>query len=1001
MKKLLLFLTLLIGITFTVSAKYDLFPRISIGDVAKPEDGAIFSVQSTTGSSVPCPKMTEVQRDALVDLGPGFCIFNTTAASTQFYNGSSWLNAGSGAVLSEWSTGTVYGVGNFVYTTPDYKLWAANTAHTAGATFAGDIANWDELSSGMAAIGSSTDNGIARWDGTSGNAVQDSSVLIDDTDNVSGIVNLTVTGTTTINTGLTGPLKATSGVISASDIDLTSEVTGALPIANGGTNSSTALNNNFVMISSGGGIVEDSAVSTTELNYLDGITSALVELTGAQTITGIKTFSALPVFSAGIDVNDASTINASGAVDTLTIDNSGSGDSLRVDHSGSGIALDLNGESDFSDDITMSGTGQLKLPEGTTAQRSGTPADGMLRFNSDLDRYEGYKESSSAWDELGGGGQGGINYLADTKDSDFEISIGNWVAFDDGAVTVPVDGTGGSPTVISCTRNTTTPIRGSGDMVVTSTAASAQGEGCSADFDIDNGMKGQKLTGSLWVDTSAASYADDDLGIFVYDKTNTNLIRVNGEDIKGTKGKIYFQFQAASDSTSYRVILMARTTAVLGYSIYFDQISVGPTSLARGTIVTDWKDYTSTVSGLGTGSATGDGKWRRVGDSLDLLIESVKDGSNGTGTAPVTFSIPSGLSIDTAKLGSTGGNTLGFSNITFGATVLALAPVPFGATDIILIKTNANATFQGADFPATQRVFISLRVPIQGWSSNAQMSEDLGGREIVVKATGNDGETITADTEDIPFKTTAKDTTSAWSNAGNTGANTADAFTAPETGEYLVNGVVAWNASNSGAIAAYIDGVDSGFVGMGEDSGSLRQIIIKQISLTKGQVLTFRSNSGGILTAGDVIHYIDIIKLASPQTMLETETVAAVYNSNTAQPLTSGVTQLVYEDKVIDTHNAYNTSTGEYTVPTNGIYNITASFTTVLAHSEIRFDIRVNATAVKGIRYRGNIVQSGTDSSVSYPLNKGDVVTVVLDGSVSDTLNATPYLNVFSIARLK
>lgn len=41
---------------------------------------------------------------------------------------------------------------------------------------------------------SSTDNAVTRWNGTGGDTIQDSSVLIDDNDNVSGIANLTYTG---------------------------------------------------------------------------------------------------------------------------------------------------------------------------------------------------------------------------------------------------------------------------------------------------------------------------------------------------------------------------------------------------------------------------------------------------------------------------------------------------------------------------------------------------------------------------------------------------------------------------------------------------------------------------------------------------------------------------------------------------------------------------------------------------------------------------------------
>ena len=441
----------------------------------------------------------------------------------------------------------------------------------------------------------------------------------------------------------------------------------------------------------------------------------------------------------------------------------------------------LNVREFFEDKIILSGTGSLTLPSGTTAQRP-TATDAMVRFNSDLNRFEGYK--SSAWDELGGGGQGGINYLADTKDSDFEISIGNWVAFDDGAVTEPVDGTGGSPTVITCTRNTTTPIRGSGDMVVTSTAASAQGEGCSADFDIDNGMQGQKLTGSFWLDTSAANYADDDIGIFVYDKTNTNLIRVNGEDIKGTKGKIYFQFQAASDSTAYRVILMARTTAVLGYSIYFDQIAVGPTSLARGTIVTDWKAYTPTFVGFGTVTSPSIFS-RRVGDTVEIQgIFTVGTPTATTASMTLGYGGSNGnVSTDSTKLTAVsivGGGSVGATPSTTyfnGLTVLSTAgtTVNFGyQSSTASSMTAANgSTITGAGAV----ISFKIALPIAGWSSNAVMSEDLGGRDIVVEGVSNGAGSVTS-SQDVDW-TETRDTTTSWNGTQ---------FTAPETGDYSIEG---------------------------------------------------------------------------------------------------------------------------------------------------------------------------------------------------------------------
>jgi hypothetical protein len=54
-------------------------------------------------------------------------------------------------------------------------------------------------------------------------------------------------------------------------------------------------------------------------------------------------------------------------------------------------------------DGTFSGTGQLKVPAGTTGQRSGSPAAGMIRYNSTTGGFEGY---TTAWGSIGGGATG-------------------------------------------------------------------------------------------------------------------------------------------------------------------------------------------------------------------------------------------------------------------------------------------------------------------------------------------------------------------------------------------------------------------------------------------------------------------------------------------------------------------------------------------------------------------------------------------------------------------
>ena len=55
------------------------------------------------------------------------------------------------------------------------------------------------------------------------------------------------------------------------------------------------------------------------------------------------------------------------------------------------------------DGADISGTGSLKIPVGTTAQRSASPTAGDLRYNTTTGGFEGY---STDWGEIGAGGVG-------------------------------------------------------------------------------------------------------------------------------------------------------------------------------------------------------------------------------------------------------------------------------------------------------------------------------------------------------------------------------------------------------------------------------------------------------------------------------------------------------------------------------------------------------------------------------------------------------------------
>lgn len=58
----------------------------------------------------------------------------------------------------------------------------------------------------------------------------------------------------------------------------------------------------------------------------------------------------------------------------------------------------------FTGDVTISSTTALRLPVGTTAQRSGSAANGDIRYNSTTSSFEGY--AGGAWGAIGGGATG-------------------------------------------------------------------------------------------------------------------------------------------------------------------------------------------------------------------------------------------------------------------------------------------------------------------------------------------------------------------------------------------------------------------------------------------------------------------------------------------------------------------------------------------------------------------------------------------------------------------
>ena len=157
----------------------------------------------------------------------------------------------------------------------------------------------------------------------------------------------------------------------------------------------------------GSGSVDGSANVATALTIAnDAVEQAMI----ADDAVGADQLAANAVVSASI-VN-GSIVGADIAANTITVTNLAD-DAVESDKIANNAILtqhiddnQITGDQ-IADDIVLSGTGAIRMPDGTTGQRPGSPAAGMFRYNTTDSKFEGYTDS---WGEIGGGGSNTFTY---------------------------------------------------------------------------------------------------------------------------------------------------------------------------------------------------------------------------------------------------------------------------------------------------------------------------------------------------------------------------------------------------------------------------------------------------------------------------------------------------------------------------------------------------------------------------------------------------------------
>jgi len=635
----------------------------------------------------------------------------------------------------------------------------------------------------------------------------------------------------------------------------------------------------------------------------------------------------------------------------------------------------------LKDNLSLNDKAKILPSNGSPAAGAGLAAPiGSLALDyTNGKTYKKIGALATDWSELGSG-VGGINYITNT---DAESGTAGWSTYADAAGAQPVDGTGGTPNV-TWTRSTTTPLRGTADFNFAKDAANRQGEGVSTDMTINLADQAKVLTVSFDYEVLSGTYATGDLTVYlIQDPAGTPVvIQPAGYQIlsatAGTKMKQIATFQTASSGQTYRLCFHVASTSASAYTLAIDNVIVGPQVVQYGAPVTDATSFTCT--GSWTSNSTYTAFQRRVGDRL--IVEGKIVLSGAPTSAALTINLPAGLSIDTAKIGTESGNgTVGSWSGNDTGLMTYLGAIRYNnTTSVLCITGEASSTYlrtgavdQATPFTWGSTDYLNFKydVPILGWSSTVQMSNDTDTRVVSFVGSVGSGQVLTGATTNVSV-TSIKDSHGAWSGS---------VYTVQVPGDYVVSGELYTNAAAQ-TPQAYKNGAAVSFGTWSTGSSSVTgagSILIP--NCVAGDTISLRSTQNGTVTSA----YLSIYRLSGPSAIASSETVAMRAFKTTGSHTNNGDYQTVasWNAAPFDTHGAFNVTTGEYTLPISGTFEVSCNIA-----------FAANATGLRGLRIQldgssvagGNITAPGTAS-----FEPGLVTSSLVRGTAGQKITVIAY----------
>ncbi len=468
-----------------------------------------------------------------------------------------------------------------------------------------------------------------------------------------------------------------------------------------------------------------------------------------------------------------------------------------------------------------------------------------------------------------------------------------------------------------------------------------------------------------WSGTSSNSFA-----WAIYDVTNSAWIIPAGAfglTQSSGVGICTGTFQTSSNGTSYHIVVYNANATSGAATVLFDDFYIGPETAPIGVVQTDWVAYTPTLTNFPTGSAY-EVQSRRNGPNLEIRAKFTLaaggtgaearmslgfNGVDGAVTSASTAVIPS---LQIAGHGNISVNGAGqydpliepnVAYLTFGIQAAGSA----GLTKA-LGTSIASGTFS---FTAT--------VPIAGWSSNMQMSNDTDTRIVVALISGNPasatvGNPIIAPTADYDSHAAYNATTGR--------------YTVPVSGVYKVFGALS-SASSATTLHIYKNAVSSVLAGNLDSNGEAT--FAGAIKVVAGDLLDLRP--GGTVDATAM--NIAFERLSGPAVVAATETVAAIITGNPASATVGN--PIIVPTIGYDSHAGYNATTGRYTVPVSGLYKVFGALLSASSATTLHIYKNAVSAALSGsLDSNGEATFTGMVNCVA-----GDIIDLRPGGTVDAT----------------